>query len=189
MSQKRARLGRWFVAAACALVATFTAAKVRGQASATEHPWSAGALVGYGFTHDAQFGFGFRGGYTTPVNVYVGVALTYHVGTASTTRSSLNDWYFGAEAGYELALGPILIRPYAGIGDVLQHLTATNCQRVNGRGCVTTGHSRDNFGVWPGALVVYPFLQHYFVGADARYVFAQNVPDFFGLFATGGVRF
>ena len=60
-------------------------------------------------------GLGARGGFTLPFNFYVGGTFLYHVGTSANGTSS-NVWYLGGEGGYDIATGPITVRPYVGVG-------------------------------------------------------------------------
>ena len=88
-------------------------------ASPTAGHSSAGLLFGYGFKDGVGLGFGARGGFTLPSNLYVGGTFVYHLGkTESTPIGDLkyNIYYFGAEGGYDLAAGPVVLRPYLGVG-------------------------------------------------------------------------
>lgn len=78
-------------------------------------PFSMALLAGHGFKDAFGTGFGGRLGYTLPNRIYIGGSALYHVGT-KTDLVEANVWYGGGEVGYDLAAGPFVIRPYAGVG-------------------------------------------------------------------------
>ncbi|NOU33282.1 MAG: hypothetical protein HOO96_35745 [Polyangiaceae bacterium] len=145
------------------------------EAQEAEHPKvSVGLLVGYAST-SLNFGFGARGGYTFPMNLYVGGTLQYHLGT-SVLDSRISLLYGGAEGGYDFHVGPVVIRPYGGIGPAF---------------VLGGGETRAALGFWPGATAYYGIPSTpVTVGADTRVLFntAGGDPSF-GFSVTGGVRF
>lgn len=163
---------------------------------------SVGALLGVGFAtssnvadvNPAGFGLGVRGGYTLPMNVYIGGTFVYHLGGSTSTPAgdlSFHMLYFGVEGGYDIEAGPVIVRPYLGLGDVIGVGTVPQvCAPIIG--CVGGGSASSGaFGLWPGAAVLYP-IDNFFVGGDARFVIATgDNSDFteFSLFATGGLKF
>lgn len=159
---------------------------------------SAAALIGYGIAtaapegvdHPAGFGLGVRGGYTLPMNVYLGGTFVYHLGQ-SVGDATFNMYYFGVEGGYELEAGPVIVRPYLGLGDVIGHFAVPQ-QCIPGLGCVGGGSdSRGFFSLWPGATVLYP-IDNFFVGGDARFVIVTGDGsdlNALSIFATGGMKF
>ena len=59
-------------------------------------------------------GIGLRGGYTLPMKVYIGAAFVYHLGgskDADQIKYTGSTLYLGPEVGYDLELGPLVIRP------------------------------------------------------------------------------
>jgi len=153
--------------------------------AATAMPWSAGLLLGYGFNGAEDLGFGLRGGYTLPMHVYLGATLVYHLGSSNVVSTSL--FYPGVEGGYELAAGPVVLRPFVGFGPVFVRasLPTTTIDGVSegGGASVTT-----RFGVWAGGLVMVPFADRFFVGGDLRLVVVSAYTTV-GIFLTGGARF
>jgi len=157
---------------------------------------SAGVLLGYGFKDYVDLGFGVRGGYTLPMNLYLGGTFIYHLGKSDNINGvdiSGHIMYFGVEGGYDIEAGPVIVRPYLGLGDVIASVDVPQvCAPFVG--CVGGGsESSGHFGVWPGATVLYP-MDNFFVGGDARFVIvtsSDSNQDFnaFSLFATGGMKF
>lgn len=155
-------------------------------------PISIAPLLGYATTH-ANLGIGIRGGYTLPMHLYVGGSLVYHFGTSvdvpspsgGSFQSSVHLLYPGAEVGYEIPVGPVIIRPYAGIG-VLLALASSS-----GGGGSSTSDTTSSLAFWPGCTATYGFPDSkFFVGADTRILIATSGGDpSFGMFATGGMRF
>ena len=138
---------------------------------------SAGLLGGYGLQisavtgwgHNAyRAGFGGRVGMTFPFHLYLGGALASHLGAnirANGDGQEVYDAayhvsYGGPEAGYDLYVGPVLLRPYAGAGV----LAAVGHTTVRG---VSTGGSTGYFYVAPGVLAAYP-IRRVLVGLDLR---------------------
>lgn len=162
---------------------------------------SVGALLGVGFAtssnsadiNPAGFGLGVRGGYTLPMNLYLGGTFVYHFGGSQNILGadvSFNMLYFGVEGGYDIEAGPVIVRPYLGLGDVIGY---GSIPQVCAFGVCAGGGSASSsaFGLWPGVAVLYP-IDNFFVGGDTRFVIATgDNSDFteFSLFATGGLKF
>lgn len=144
-----------------------------------------GALLGFGTSNYDVFGLGVRGGYTLPMNVYVGGMLQYNFGS-----DHLHSFEFGVEGGYDLDVGPVVIRPYLGLGDDIVSFSIPSVS-VGG---VTVGggsESSGNFALWPGVTVLYP-IQNFFIGGDARLNIVPSADEeavSFGIYATGGLQF
>lgn len=155
---------------------------------------SAGALLGYGFKEGVGFGLGVRGGYTLPMNVYLGGTFVYHFGKSESTAfgdASSKVLYFGVEGGYDIEAGPVLVRPFLGLGDAIVHGNTVTCIGFGGIGCASVSGSSGYFALWPGAAVFYP-LDDFFVGGDARVLIVtsgDSSANAFSLFATGGLTF
>lgn len=75
-------------------------------------------------TDDYNLGVGFRGGYTLPMNVYVGGTFDYFFGEHDDWAGPNNlryeydasAWAITADGGYDFALLPtVMIRPFAGL--------------------------------------------------------------------------
>ena len=142
---------------------------------------SVAALLGYGFKDGVKLGLGVRGGYTLPMNVYVGGTFVYHLG--KTQSSPFGDihyglYYLGVEGGYDLNLSPVVLRPYLGLGYAKPVASVA--------GITVEGDSK--FALWPGATVLFPVSKSVFVGADARFLVVSD-SNALSVFATGGMQF
>jgi len=150
---------------------------------------SAAALLGYGVKDGVGLGLGVRGGYTLPMNLYIGGTFVYHLGKSESTAFgdvSTHLYYLGAEGGYDINVTPVIVRPYLGLGVA----TATATIPGGSFGGVTfpsTSASDSRFALWPGGSVLYP-LGNAFVGGDARFLIVSDF-NAFSLFATGGWQF
>ena len=110
--------------------------------------WSVAPQVGAA-TGGYGFGVGARVGYTFRTPIYVGANFMYHQG--GDVPGSERALYPSAEVGYDIGVGPVLIRPYVGAG-LLVRDAATN-----------TGL------VYPGATIAYYIGDTpLYVGADGR---------------------
>jgi len=158
------------------------------RSSWTDGKFSAAGLIGYGIgfdsTNEYGFGFGARGGYTFPFQLYVGPSFIYYIGTSPRSNVTMRVFTIAAEAGYELVVGPVEVRPFLGIG--LGNATAT-VGALSG--------STAYFALMPGGVVTYsfngPLSTGPFVGADVHLTWlpaASGVNDL-SLLATGGYRF
>jgi hypothetical protein len=153
---------------------------------------SAALLLGDGFKDGVGIGFGVRGGYTLPMNLYLGGTFVYHLGkTESTAFGDVTArlYYFGVEGGYDIAAGPVIVRPYAGLGDATVTGTVPGIPAAPPffPGSPSQTVSSSKFAFWPGAAVLYP-LGSAFVGGDARFLVVSD-SNAFSLFATGGLQF
>jgi len=167
------------IAGTVCLLSLFAAGAAHAEESPTAGHASVAGLLGYGFKDGANLGFGVRGGYTLPMNVYVGGTFVYHLGKSQSTPVGdvkSNIYYFGVEGGYDLALGPVVLRPYIGLGDVAASATFLGTTVSDGK-----------LGIWPGATVLYP-IGNAFVGGDAR-VLTRDGFTTLSIFATGGMQF
>jgi hypothetical protein len=75
--------------------------------------FSIAGLIGFGAS---AYGFdlGVRAGYTLPNNVYLGGTLLFNTGFGGWGAGFTT----GFEGGYQFAAGPVVVRPYGGIGFV-----------------------------------------------------------------------
>jgi hypothetical protein len=172
------------VLGATCLLSLLHAATAQAAESPTAGHGSVGALLGYGFEDGLKLGLGVRGGYTLPMNVYLGGTFVYHLGeseSAGGIEASANLYYLGFEGGYDIAAGPVVIRPYLGLG------AATASVKLDGGPFGNVSDSETRFGAWPGATLIYP-IGSAFVGGDARFLIVED-SNAFGLFATGGLQF
>lgn len=139
-------------------------------------------------THGA--GVGLRGGYTLPMKVYVGAAFVYHLGgskDADQVKYTGSTFYVGPEVGYDFELGPVVLRPYAGLG-----YGAAKAKAEAG-GATLVERDEGGFAIWPGLMARYP-IDAFFVGADARYALITGTDKITnasgpGIFATLGASF
>jgi hypothetical protein len=154
---------------------------------------SAGLLLGEGFKDGYNFGIGARGGFTLPViPIYVGGTFVYHLGHSESTSDGdvkANLFYFGAEGGYEFSAGPLTVRPYLGLG--YANVMTSRPGFCTPNMCPPpVSNSDSQAAFWPGVTALFP-IGGFFIGGDARYVFALDSDDFnaFSLFVTGGLTF
>jgi hypothetical protein len=142
------------------------------------------ALIGGGFHDGFGFGLGARGGYTLPMNVYLGGSLIYFFGS-SVGEFSYSVLSLGVEGGYDFYVSPVIIRPFLGLGPDFLMVSCPSSVTNLGLTC-QGGDTR--FAATLGAAVFYPFTENWFAGADMR---VHIVSDFtnFQLFANGGYQF
>jgi hypothetical protein len=153
-------------------------------------PVSVAPVLGYA-TGGANLGVGIRGGYTLDRRIYVGGTFLYHLGSSSkeelggaSLESSVSLFYTGVEGGYDFPVGPVILRPYAGVGA----LFASVSTKADGS---DTSETRSSLALWPGCTVSYDLPRSsIFVGGDTRVVIVTSGGDpSLGVFATGGARF
>ncbi|MBX3216340.1 MAG: porin family protein [Labilithrix sp.] len=173
-----------------AAVAKDSAATGEDASGADPRPVSVAPVLGYA-TSQANLGVGLRGGYTIDRRVYIGGTFVYHLGSSEETTlggdtlsSSVRLFYPGVEAGYELPLGPVRVRPYAGMGALFISASTT-------MGAREASDTRTSFALWPGCTVTYDVPEsNVFVGGDTRLLIATAGGDpSFGAFVTAGMRF
>lgn len=159
-------------------------------ADSAPKPISVAPLLGYA-TSNLNLGVGLRAGYTLEQRIYIGGTFVYHLGKSEEIstlggkmEASAHAMYPGVEAGYDLPVGPVVIRPYGGVGIAF----VTVSQEANGQ---SKSDTKSSFAFWPGCAVSYAIPKSpAFVGADARLLVMTEADDpSFGMFATGGVRF
>jgi hypothetical protein len=195
-------------ASAQPIVAPATAANpVDEEESGATKPFSLAALAGFGFSErpDSQgIGFGARAGYITPTGIYLGGTAVYHLGgrtekvevprddpfrPLAVDSNQAKAFYAGGEIGLNLSVGPLVIRPYAGLGFHLvsnEHREAAVTGEIVKRSSTSTGAYLS-----PGFTALYPLLGGFFAGLDTRYVITPFDSGARGvsLFATVGKGF
>ena len=145
-------------------------------------------LLGYGF-NDLGVGVGARAGYTFDIPVYVGGTFMYHTGTdklvdrPGVTESSSSFLYPALEVGYDIGIGPVLLRPYAGAGVLFGRMSTT----TNGVSATDTERA---FMLYPGATASYLIGRSpVFVGGDTRVLLPlENQGISLTLLATAGLH-
>ena len=174
---------------ATAAILLLGAAPAHAEESPTAGHGSAAALLGYGFKDGVGVGLGVRAGYTLPMNVYLGGTFVYHLGKSENDGfgdASVKLYYFGVEGGYDIPAGPVVVRPYLGLGAATVKFSAPNIN-LGGFGSTSLSSSDTKFALWPGATVLYP-IGPAFVGGDARFLIVDQF-NAFSVFATGGIQF
>lgn len=79
-------------------------------------------------TGGVGLGAGLRVGYTVPQKVYLGAALKANIDGATDGNTVVTVLFLRpmAEIGYDVSLGPVVIRPYAGVGAAIVRVDATD---------------------------------------------------------------
>lgn len=145
---------------------------------------SFGGTLGLGTQETYGFGVGAKIGYTLPSRVYFGAVGAYHIGNQTEALGntiSNKTWFIGPEAGYDVGVGPVILRPVIGLGLAFRN------QSANGPGISNTGNQSDTrLYVSPGASAIYP-IGNFFVGGDARLMFTTEDTNL-GIYAVGGAH-
>jgi len=146
-------------------------------------------VANFGTSKVYGFGFGARLGYTTSSRIYLGGTFVYHLGETNGPLT-YGLYYFGPEVGYNVPVGPVVVRPYVGGGYGSLETTYHGLAQIPGGGSVGTngdfhGRSATPF-VWPGLTILIPVGNAFAVGADARVVFAPGQESGFGTLLNGG---
>jgi hypothetical protein len=119
---------------------------------------------GIGFSHADEgpyrLGFGVRAGITLPQRVYLGGTFVYHGGT-SRDGASGNVFYLGGEAGYDFGTGPVVVRPYIGLGILSARASVSRLG-------YSASDSKSYLYVAPGVAVHFLLGERWFIGGDAR---------------------
>lgn len=149
----------------------------------------AAPLMGFGSNHYG-FGLGARAGYTFPQKVYVGGTFMYHFGSTygygafGGADVSTHLLYPAGEVGYDFHVGPVTIRPYAGVG--IAFVTASSTLAGE-----STSATDSSLLLYPGATAHWNIPRtDFFVGGDTRMAILTRGGDpSFGLYATAGLKF
>jgi hypothetical protein len=176
------------LAALAALAATgatllFTSSALAVEPAELKQGFSVAGLIGFGAGYEG-FDLGVRGGYTLPNNIYLGGTILLNVGFGGWGAGFTT----GFEGGYQFAAGPVVVRPYGGIGVVLEQYNygnganqacaadpsacAIECQANPGLAICNGaygGGSTSSFAFWVGGTAIYDFKGGpWFVAADIR---------------------
>ncbi len=132
--------------------------------------FSGAANMGFGLGDAYGLGFGARLGYTLPGRVYIGGLAGYHIGnTAESQGVSIKNstTYLGPEAGYDLGVGKVILRPVIGLGLAFRAQSISGASNAAAAQNVNATENDARVYVAPGASVIYP-IGNFFVGADSR---------------------
>ncbi|HEY2512034.1 MAG TPA: hypothetical protein VGI39_14300, partial [Polyangiaceae bacterium] len=136
--------------------------------------WSVAGLIGFGFENYNAFGIGARFGYTLPSHVYLGGTFIDYPGLANYYGNSFST---GFEGGYEIEAGPLIVRPYGGIGLIDVAYTYGGygvCYYPNGAPYACGGYTNSAafFAFWAGGTALFPLGEgkHWIVGGDLRFM-------------------
>lgn len=149
-------------------------------------------LLGFS-SDDLNLGLGVRAGrHAFLPELYLGGTFVYQVGhsvtTAMTTpagsvsaEASVSLFYVGPEGGYDFHVGPVIVRPYAGLGVAWISASAS-------AGGVKFSDTTSKFVIWPGGMVLYDLPDSsFFLGGDLRLLTVPGGPAL-GIFAFAGTR-
>jgi len=157
--------------------------------AANARPISLGLLLGYGISFEDGgnpwgLGFGLRGGYNIDA-IYLGARFVYYLGESEEVgpvEVSVNLWELGIEGGYDIAAGPVIIRPGLGLG--IAGFSAD---------LGPAGDASDtNPYIALGSSILYDIDEQFFIGGDARIqiVIGDNGDGTaLIILANGGMRF
>jgi hypothetical protein len=149
--------------------------------------FSVAPLLGFG-TDQLELGVGVRAGKTMfAEHVWVGGTAVYHVGYSTSGAvngvrydASSSAFYVGPEVGYDFEVGPVILRPYAGLGLAALSVSATTAG-------VSASDTVTKLVIWPGLTALYGVpASRFFVGGDTRLLTVPGGPAL-GLFAVGGM--
>ncbi len=168
-----------------------TARRQQDEEEAARGGFIAAPLMGYGSNYFG-LGLGARAGFTLPAKVYVGATFMVHLGATygyggylgSSYEVSSRVMYPAGEVGYDFHVGPVTIRPYAGVG--IAFITASSS--LGGQSASATDSS---LLLYPGATAHWNIPRTaFFVGGDTRMAILTRGGDpSFGLYATAGLKF
>jgi hypothetical protein len=182
------------IALSASIASAQTTAPTQSYAVSAASTWygpSAGVLLGFA-TNSLNLGVGARGGYTLTNNIYLGGTILYHFGTSdeatgagTTIKNTAHLLYLGPEGGYDIPAGPVLVRPYVGIGPAIATGSSSIC--LQGGSCSDTSANSTNFALWVGGTVLYQ-IGTFSVGGDLRALFVSNANSV-AVFATAAMNF
>jgi hypothetical protein len=155
-------------------------------------------LLGYGISFEDGpnawgLGFGLRGGYNIDA-IFLGARFVYYLGEteeAGGFEASYNLWELGIEGGYDIPVGPVIIRPGLGLGIAT---VAYESPGFTGP-TATIEDSATHPYIALGGSVLYDIDEQFFVGGDMRLQFVLGDDEEAGgataliILANGGMRF
>lgn len=159
-------------------------------------PISVGLLLGYGISlEDGNpwgLGFGLRGGYNIDA-IFLGARFVYYLGESEEAggfEASTNIWELGIEGGYDVAAGPVIIRPGVGLG-LANFSVSAELPDPFGTGTTTIDESEMYLYLALGGSVLYDIDDTFFIGGDLRFqiVLADESANALIILANGGMRF
>jgi hypothetical protein len=155
--------------------------------AASYNPISIAFLAGHGEKDAFKMGVGGRAGYTLKNNLYIGGSFVWHFGTQDGPVQA-HVSYGGGEVGYELAAGPIVVRPYLG-GGIASISASIYMPRIGSYEGGRISASESRFAVWPGASLLVPFDGgRGFIGVDGKFLIVESA-NAFNAYGTVGVAF
>jgi hypothetical protein len=171
-------------------------------ARADGKPISVGLLLGYGISFEDGgnpwgLGFGLRGGYNIDA-IFLGARFVYYLGETEEIPAlgievSANVMELGIEGGYDIAAGPVIIRPGLGLGLAIASIEGS-APAITGTADAES-ESFTNPYIALGASVLYDIDEQFFVGGDMRLQFVLGDEEEGGsataliILANGGMRF
>jgi hypothetical protein len=156
-------------------------------AALDDQSFTVAPLLGFG-TDNLDFGVGLRAGKVAlGEHVWLGGSAIYHLGHGSSGtvngvryESSSSALFVGPEVGYDFPVGPVVLRPYGGIGLAAFSASAS-------AGGVRASDTVTKLVIWPGVTALYGLSgSRFFVGGDTHLVTVPGGPSF-ALFALGGL--
>jgi hypothetical protein len=166
------------------------------EGSRAAKPISVGLLLGYGISLEEGnpwgLGFGLRGGYNIDA-IFLGARFVYYLGESEEAggfEASSNIWELGIEGGYDLAAGPVIIRPGVGLG-LANFSVSAEFPDPFGTGTTTVDESEMYLYLALGCSVLYDIDDTFFIGGDLRFqiVMADESANALIILANGGMRF
>ena len=147
------------------------------------------AGFGVGFEGGSFFAFGARGGYTLPMNLYLGGTALGHVSLDSSGAFVLA---INAECGYDITVGPVIIRPYGGLGFAMWFANSPSFTNpITGETIGGTSSSSAHFLLKFGGTLLFPLGPTWFVGADTNIsvILGDGSTSVWTFLGTFGARF
>jgi hypothetical protein len=127
-----------------------------------------------GATNPLGFGLGARGGVNI-TSIYLGASLMYYLGGSQTLAgvdASVHTLLYGLEAGYNIDLEILTIRPQLGVGNA--SLVYSGSIPVPGGGTISGDHTDSHLYLEPSVAAIIG-LGGLFVGADAGVLLIPSV--------------
>lgn len=163
------------------------AARAPAADAASRNPLSIAFLAGHSERDAFKSGIGGRIGYAFRNNFYVGGTFVSHFGTQDGPAQA-HVSYGGGEVGYELAAGPVIVRPYLGSG-VASIWASVFIPGVGNQPGMRVQATDTRFAIWPGASLLVPFDGgRAFIGVDAKFLTVADA-RVFNAYGTLGVAF